>query len=78
LTMKGDKPMSSIVAADRGQVYWVVHPLDDEPEEKCSTEGLGLMPMTRTTKVALLSLRCYIFLMIPVILAFILRTAGVF
>jgi hypothetical protein len=70
--------MNSTAAAHRGPVYWVVHPLDDEPEEKCSTEGLGPMHMTRTTKVALLSLRCYIFLMIPVLVAFILRTAGVF
>ncbi len=36
------------------------------------------MPMTRMTKIALLALRGYIILMIPVLLAFILRTAGVF
>lgn len=57
---------------------WVVHPLDDEPEEKCSTEGLGLMPMTKTTRAALLVLRAYIILMIPVVVAFVLRAAGVF
>jgi hypothetical protein len=70
--------MTSRAAADHSHLYWVVHPLDDEPEGKCSAEGLGLMPMTRMTKIALLTLRCYIFLMIPVLLAFILRTAGVF
>jgi hypothetical protein len=70
--------MGSTAAIDRSPLYWVVHPLDDEPEEKCSTEGLGLMPMTRRTKIALLTLRCYIILMIPVLLAFVLRTAGVF
>jgi hypothetical protein len=65
-------------AADHSHYYWLVHPLDDEPEEKCSTESLGLMPMTKMTKIALLTLRCYIILMIPVLVAFILRTAGVF
>ncbi len=70
--------MRSTAAADRSHLYWVVHPLDDEPEGKCSTEGLGLMPMTRMTKIALLALRGYIILMIPVLIAFVLRTAGVF
>lgn len=70
--------MHASATADRSHLYWVVHPLDDEPEEKCSTEGLGLMPMTKMTKIALLSLRCYIFLMIPVLVAFVLRAAGVF
>ena len=70
--------MRSTAAIDHSHCYWVVHPLDDEPEEKCSTEGLGLMPMTRMTKIALLSLRVYIILMMPVLGAFILRTAGVF
>lgn len=70
--------MRSSLAADRTHLYWVVHPLDDEPEEKCSTEGLGPMRMTKPTKVALLALRCYIILMIPVLVAFVLRSAGVF
>ena len=70
--------MRSTATADDSHLYWVVHPLDDEPEEKCSTEGLGLMPMTRMTKIALLALGCYIILMIPVLIAFVLRTAGVF
>jgi hypothetical protein len=56
----------------------MVHPLDDEPEEKCSTDGLELIPVTKLTKVALLSLRLYIILMIPVLIAFVLRAAGVF
>ena len=45
--------MRSSATADHPHLYWVVHPLDDEPEEKCSTEGLGLMHMTRVTKIAL-------------------------
>jgi hypothetical protein len=70
--------MRSTATADHSHHYWVVHPLDDEPETKCSTEGLGLMHMTRVTKIALLALRCYIILMIPVLIAFVLRAAGVF
>lgn len=44
--------------------HWVViHPLDDLPEEKVDVEGLGPMPMTRSVRVSLMSLRGYLILM---------------
>jgi hypothetical protein len=48
--------------------YVVVHPLDDRPEEKVNTDTLGPMPMTRSVKVSLLSLRAYLVLMIMMVL----------
>ena len=44
--------------------YVVVHPLDDRHEEKVDTESLGPMPMTRSVRISLLSLRAYLVFMI--------------
>ena len=43
--------------------YLVVHPLDDVFETKVDTEALGPMPMTRSVRFSLLSLRAYLILM---------------
>jgi len=32
--------------------YRVVHPLDDPPEQKCSSDGLGQIAMSERTSVA--------------------------
>lgn len=47
--------------------FVVIHPLDDVPEEKVDTESLGPMPMTRSVKVSLMSLRGYLILMIVLV-----------
>ena len=47
--------------------YVVVHPLDDLPEEKVDTETLGPMPMTRSVRWSLVSLRAYLVLMIALV-----------
>jgi hypothetical protein len=57
------------------QRYVVVHPLDDVPEEKVDTENLGPMPMTRSVKLSLLSLRGYLLLMILMVLYHVLQLA---
>jgi len=44
--------------------FVVVHPLDDVPEAKVDTEALGPMPMTRSVRFSLLSLRAYLILMV--------------
>ena len=41
----------------------VIHPLDDVAEQKCSTEGLGKIKMTRAVRVSLGVLRAYLILM---------------
>ena len=43
--------------------YWVVHPLDDVPEEKRDPSGLGPMPMTLSVRLSLFALRAYLILM---------------
>ncbi len=58
--------------------YLVVHPLDDRPEEKVNTETLGPMPMTRTVRLSLLSLRAYLVLMILLVSYHVLQIAGLF
>ena len=45
------------------QIFTVVHPLDDQPEEKVDTKHLGPMRMTRTVRICLLALRGYLLLM---------------
>jgi len=43
--------------------FRVIHPLDDVVEQKCSTEGLGKIKMTRAVRISLGVLRSYLILM---------------
>jgi hypothetical protein len=43
--------------------FRVIHPLDDVPEQKCSTVGLGKIRMTRAVRLSLRVLRAYLILM---------------
>lgn len=47
-------------AGDSG--FYVVHPLDDAPEQKKSIEGLGQIHMSPSVKLSLLALRGYLVL----------------
>jgi hypothetical protein len=58
--------------------FYVVHPLDDVPEEKCNAEDLGPMPMTRTVKLSLMALRGYLILMGLLVAYHVLDLAGLF
>ena len=58
--------------------YVVVHPLDDRPEEKINTETLGPMPMTKSVRYSLLSLRAYLVLMILMVAYHVLQLGGLF
>ena len=58
--------------------FLVIHPLDDIPEEKVDTESLGPMPMTRSVRLSLLSLRAYLVLMMLLVLYHVLGMAGLF
>ena len=65
------------VTGQERKIFSVVHPLDDQPEEKVDTEHLGPMRMTRTVRACLLALRGYLLLMF-ILLAFrVLQLAGV-
>ena len=43
--------------------FRVIHPLDDIAEQKCSSEGLGKIKMTRAVRISLGVLRAYLILM---------------
>ena len=55
--------------------FVVIHPLDDVPETKVDTEALGPMPMTRTVRLSLLSLRAYLILMVLLVVYHVVMLA---
>ena len=57
--------------------YAVVHPLDDEAEEKVDTDHLGPMKMTKTVRICLFALRGYLLLMFGLLGFRVLQLAGV-
>jgi hypothetical protein len=56
--------------------FVVIHPLDDLPEQKVDTEGLGPMPLTMSVRISLLSLRAYLLLMMLLVFYHVLGMAG--
>jgi len=58
------------------QRFVVVHPLDDVPEEKVDTEALGPMPMTRSVRLSLLSLRGYLILVVLLVIYHVVSLAA--
>jgi len=48
--------------------FYVIHPMFDEPEVKYDGAELGLMKLSKGTKLALFTLRVYILLMIVLLL----------
>jgi hypothetical protein len=55
--------------------FVVVHPLDDVQETKVDMEALGPMPMTRSVRVSLLSLRAYLILMVLLVVYHVVMLA---
>ena len=66
--------MTSQVMKDE---FFVVHPLDDVAEAKCSSEGLGRIRMTRAARLSLGVLRGYLVLMTGMLVYHVLHLAGV-
>ena len=60
------------------QTFEVIHPLHDEPEAKCASEGLGPIAMTPAARISLMVLRGYLLLMSGMLLYHVLDLAGVF
>ncbi len=58
--------------------YYVVHPLDDAPEEKCSPEGLGVMCMSKSVRASLIVLRAYLLMIVSLALYRLLDLIGLF
>ncbi len=59
------------------QCFRVIHPLDDAPEEKCSSEGLGHIAMTPAVRLSLKVLRGYLILMSAMLFYHVLDLAGI-
>jgi hypothetical protein len=59
------------------EVFTIVHPLDDVPEEKVDTENLMPMQMTATVRVCLYALRAYLLLMFGMLGFRVLQLAGI-
>jgi hypothetical protein len=59
------------------EYFRVIHPLDDAPEEKCSSEGLGHIAMTPAVRLSLTVLRGYLILMTVMLGYHVLDLAGV-
>ena len=57
---------------------YVIHPLDDVHEQKCTTEGLGPIELTPTVRLSLGALRVYLIAMTLIILYRTLTLAHLF
>jgi len=71
--------MAAMLKAKRNKErhFYVVHPLDDQPETKRSADDLGPMPMTRSVKWSLMALRGYLLTMGALVAYHVLCIAGV-
>jgi hypothetical protein len=58
--------------------FVVIHPLDDKPEQKVDVANLGPMPMTKSVRFSLYSLRGYLVFMMMLVLYHVLHLAGLF
>ena len=58
--------------------FIVIHPLDDTPEMKLNTAGMGPMRMTTSVKLSLIALRGYLLLMMVLLLYHVLDLSGLF
>ena len=56
--------------------FRVIHPLDDAPEQKCSSEGLGHIAMTPGVRISLTVLRGYLIVMTLMLGYHVLDWAG--
>ena len=69
--------MATMQTSYAPEYFRVIHPLDDAPEQKCSTEGLGHITMTPAVRVSLRVLRGYLIMMTLMLGYHVLDLAGV-
>jgi hypothetical protein len=70
--------MATMNTVSECEGFRVIHPLDDKAEQKCSSEGLGQIAMTKTVRVSLGILRGYLIVMTLMLGYHVLDLAGVF
>jgi hypothetical protein len=69
--------MATIQNTFEAECFRVIHPLHDEPEEKCASQGLGPIAMTPAVRISLKVLRGYLLLISAMLLYHVLELAGV-
>jgi hypothetical protein len=69
--------MATMQTSYAPEYFRVIHPLDDAPEQKCSTEGLGHIATTPAVRISLTVLRGYLLVMSGMLLYHVLDLAGV-
>jgi hypothetical protein len=69
--------MASLQNHYEAEYFRVIHPLHDVQEQKCSSEGLGQIAMTRPVRVCLGVLRAYLIAMTFMLGYHVLDLAGV-
>jgi hypothetical protein len=69
--------MATIQNTYSPECFRVIHPLDDAPEQKCSSEGLGQIAMTPVVRISLTVLRGYLIVMTLMLGFHVLDLAGV-
>jgi hypothetical protein len=69
--------MASAQSSYETQYFSVIHPLNDVPEQKCSSEGLGQITMTPAVRVCLGVLRAYLIAMTLMLGYHVLDLAGI-
>ena len=68
--------MATVQTSYEPQYFSVIHPLNDLPEQKCSSEGLGRIRMTRAVRISLGVLRAYLVVMTLMLGYHVLDLAG--
>lgn len=63
MNMTNEVNLTMQQAPVENKCYYVVHPLDAQPEQKRQVDGLGRMPLSPVVKYSLLSLRFYLLFM---------------
>lgn len=70
--------MATMHSSFEPRCFRVIHPLDDVPEAKCSSEGLGPIAITPAVRVSLTVLRAYLIAMSLMLGYHVLDLAGTF
>lgn len=68
--------MATMQNSCSSEYFRVIHPLHDEPETKCQSDGLGPIEMTRSVRVSLIVLRAYLVTMGGMLVYHVLDLAG--
>jgi hypothetical protein len=60
-------PLATVEAPIENPTFYVIHPLDDIPEEKLKSDHLEPMELNLTTRIALFALRAYLVIMLALL-----------